>query len=87
MAQTQSGAGTASPIYGQSKPPGPWVPDRPEPLPILPAITRKVGAVFRPRSPQPSLRGGPMEAPQSPVSFRARRAAGAGSRSRVAAEP
>lgn len=57
------------------QPPAPWVPDRPEPQPILPAITRIIGAVFRPRgragnaprSPQPSLRGGHREAPEGPV--------------------
>lgn len=91
MAQTQSGAGTAGPDLRKIKPPGPWVPDRPELPPILPAITSKVGEVFRPptrggnapRSPQPSLRGGHREAPKVSVKFSARWAAGLGSRSRV----
>lgn len=65
MAQTQSQAGTAGPIFEQSKPPGPWV--RPSELPpILPTITRKVGEDCRPPtrvrnaywSPQPSVCGG-----------------------------
>lgn len=75
MAQTQSQAGTAGPIFEQSKPPGPWVPDRPELPPILPTITRKVGEDCRPPtrvrnaywSPQPSVCGGDTEAPKVPA--------------------